>query len=86
MASDHKLVAIVMGKIKNQGPLPFRYSSIWDINTEINEIKESWEPRVSGSPQYIWETKLKNARIKLKEWEEKMKKKKLQQRMDSMQN
>ena len=48
MAFDHKLVATVMGKMENQGPLPFRYSSIWDSNTEISElIKEAWEPRVS---------------------------------------
>lgn len=52
-----------MGKMENQGPLPFRYNSIWDNNTEINElVKEAWEPRVTGSPQYIWETKLKAAR------------------------
>jgi len=69
IASDHKLVTIVMGKMGNQGPLPFRYSSIWDSNTEISElVKEAWEPRVTGSLQYIWETKLKTARTKLKEW------------------
>jgi len=68
-ASDHKPVTIVMGKMENQGPLPFRYSSIWDSNTEISELfKEAREPRVTGSPQYIWETKLKIARTKLKEW------------------
>ena len=66
---DHKSVIIVMEKMENQGPLPFRYSSIWDNNGEINElVKEAWETRVIGSPQYIWETKLKTARIKLKEW------------------
>ena len=48
--SDHKSMATVMGKMENQGPLPFRYNSIWDNNTKINElIKEAWEPRVSGS-------------------------------------
>ena len=58
-----------MGKMENQGSLPFRYSSIWDSNGEINDlVKEAWETRVIGSPQDIWETKLKNLRTKLKEW------------------
>lgn len=65
--SDHKPMAIVMGKMENQGPLPFRYSSIWDSNIEIIElIKEAWEPRVSRSPQYIWETKLKKCKNQVK--------------------
>ena len=34
--SNHKPVTIVMGKMENQGLLPFRYSSIWDNNIEIN--------------------------------------------------
>jgi len=59
-ASDHKSVAIMMGKMENQGPLPFRYSSIWDSNIEFSElVKEARAPIISGSPQYIWETKLK---------------------------
>lgn len=61
-------MVVEMGKLENQGPLPFRYSSIWDSNTETNDlIKKSWEPKVTGSPQYIWETKFKNVRAKLKE-------------------
>ena len=69
IASDYKPVAITMGKIENQGPLPFRYNLICDNNIEISElIKEAWAPRVTGSPRYIWDTKLKNSRAKLKEW------------------
>lgn len=85
--SDHKLVVIAMGKMENQGPLPFRYNSVWDSSTEINElVKEAWALRISGSPQYIWETKLKNLRSKLKEWARaKKKEKELQQKMDSLQ-
>lgn len=50
-ASNHKPVTIVMGKMENQGPLPFRYDSTWDNNAEISElVKEAWEPRVTGSP------------------------------------
>lgn len=44
-------MAIVTGKMENQGPLPFRYNSISGNNIKISElIKEAWELRVSGSP------------------------------------
>ena len=57
--------------------LPFRYSLIWDGNEEISDlVKEAWETRVTESPQYIWETKLKTARTKLKEWARENEKKK----------
>lgn len=68
-ASDHKPVLIARGKLENQGPLPFRYNSTWDNNIEIKKlVKTVWEPGVEGSPHYIWETKIKNLRAKLKEW------------------
>jgi len=55
--SDHKLVVITLGKMENQGPLSFRYNSIWDSCTKTNElVKVAWAPRISSSTQYIWET------------------------------
>lgn len=36
--SDHKPVVIALGKMENQGPLPFRYSSTWDNSTEISKL------------------------------------------------
>lgn len=81
-----------MGKFENQGPLPFRYNSISDDNEEFrNQIKEARAPRITGSPQYIWETKLKNMRARLKEWaraneiRREKRKTELQNEMESMQ-
>jgi len=68
-ASYHKLVVLTLGKLENQGHLPFRYNKIWDNKEEFGkQIKESWKTSVTGSPQYVWETKLKNLRIHLKSW------------------
>lgn len=55
--------------MENQGPLPFRYNPNWDSNEEFrNQIKEGWSKSITGSPHYVWETKLKNLRMNLKIW------------------
>lgn len=42
-ASDHKPVAIILGKMDNQGPLPFKYSPIWDKRKDFrNLISDTW--------------------------------------------
>ena len=68
-SSDHKLVVLTMGKLENQGPLPLRYNSIWDSKEYFGkQIKDSWKKSVTGSPQYVWENRLKNLRMHLKNW------------------
>lgn len=43
MTSDHKPVAIILGKMDNQGPLPFKYNLIWDNNEDFrNLISDAW--------------------------------------------
>jgi len=66
-ASDHKLVIIIMGKMENQGLLPFRYSSIWDNNGEISElVKEAWETSNKITLVYLG-NKIKNCKKQIKE-------------------
>jgi len=68
-ASDHKSVVLTLGKLENQGPLPIRYNPIWNSKEDFGKhIKERWKKSVTGSPQYVWETKLKNLRMHLKNW------------------
>ena len=55
-----------------------------------NQITKAWAQRITGSTHYVWETKLKKLRIKLKTWArenetQKKRKKELQTKMDSMQ-
>ena len=60
---------MILGKMDNQGPLPFKYSPIWDSNEDFkNLISDAWAQKITGSPHYVWETKLKKLRIKLKTW------------------
>ena len=50
-ASDHKPVAIILGKLDNQGPLPFRYNSIWDSNKEFrNQLKRDEHKALQDPP------------------------------------
>ena len=90
-ASDHKPVVLTMGKLENQGPLPFKYNPIWDSKEDFGKlIKDSWKKSVTGSPQYVWETKLKNLRMHLKNWarenylQDKARKVELQKKMDNL--
>lgn len=67
--SDHKPVALKLDKGKNMGLLPFKYNRAWDSNEDFRTlIKEHWAIEISGSPHYIWETKLKLLRIAIKQW------------------
>ena len=32
------------------------------------EVEKIWKQKISGSPSYIWETKLKTTRVRVKDW------------------
>eukprot|EP00253_Pinus_taeda_P009099 PITA_09099 len=54
---------------ENMGPLPFKYNKAWDSRQDFrNLIKEQWARDISGSPHFIWETKLKLLRTAIKQW------------------
>ena len=67
--SDHKPVAIHLVKGENMGPIPFKYNRAWDNSDEFrNLVKEKWATEITGSPHYIWETKIKILRAAIKQW------------------
>eukprot|EP00253_Pinus_taeda_P031988 PITA_31988 len=67
--SDHKPVALQLDKGENMGPLPFKYNKTWDNREDFrNLIKDQWARDISGSPHFIWETKLKLLRTAIKQW------------------
>lgn len=69
IASDHKPVALTLGKLENLGPVPFKFSSTWNNNEEVKKIiAEVWKKPLTGSPIYVWENKLKSRRRELKHW------------------
>ena len=69
VASNHKLVLFELGMAENFGPLPLRYNQLWSSHEEAKqEVENVWRKNISGSPTYIWESKLKAIKAKLKDW------------------
>eukprot|EP00253_Pinus_taeda_P031914 PITA_31914 len=67
--SDHKPVALHLDKGENWGPIPFKYNKAWDSRQDFRDlIKEQWARDISGSPHFIWESKLKLIRSAIKQW------------------
>ena len=51
------------------GPIPFRFSPLWiDQDGFMNTVAKAWELPVVGSPNFVWERKLKNTKVALKAW------------------
>eukprot|EP00253_Pinus_taeda_P016021 PITA_16021 len=67
--SDHKPVALRLDNGSYPGPIPFKYNKEWDSVEGFRDlVKEQWALDISGSPHYIWETKIKNLRNAIKQW------------------
>ena len=67
--SDHKPVLVYFGMAENYGPLPFRYNQRWGSNEEAQkEVESVRKKNISGSPTFIWETKIKATKVSLKDW------------------
>eukprot|EP00253_Pinus_taeda_P015524 PITA_15524 len=59
-ASDHYPITLTLQRHCPLGPIPFKYSSIWNRIPAAKEVVQTtWIHHVEGSPSYIWETKLK---------------------------
>eukprot|EP00253_Pinus_taeda_P036322 PITA_36322 len=68
-ASDHKAVVLSLNKGTNLGPLPFKYNKHWDSHEEFSTlVQNQWANEISGSPHYVWETKLRQLRSAIKQW------------------
>lgn len=68
-ASDHFPITLTLQSQSHLGPLPFKYSSLWNqIPTARDIVKHAWSQHVEGSPIFIWESKLKQTRQALKTW------------------
>jgi len=66
-ASDHKPVVLILDRIGNLNPIPFKYNKAWDSKEDFHKIiKESWDMEIFGSPHYVCESKLKSARSAIK--------------------
>eukprot|EP00253_Pinus_taeda_P022245 PITA_22245 len=71
--SDHKAVFLSLDKETNLGPLPFKYNKSWDSHEEFcSLVQNQWAKEITGSPHYVWETKLKQLRTVIKQWAREM--------------
>jgi hypothetical protein len=67
--SDHKPITLSFRSPQNFGPLPFRFNQLWLDNPDIPTlVAQAWTTSISGSPNFVWESKLKAVKISLKDW------------------
>eukprot|EP00253_Pinus_taeda_P029857 PITA_29857 len=58
--SDHYSITLTLQNHCPLGPIPFKYSAIWNQTPTAKELVQvAWVHHVEGSPTHIWETKLK---------------------------
>ena len=51
------------------GPIPFRFSPLWkEQEGFMNTVSMAWDIPVVGSSNYVWEKKIKNMKVALKNW------------------
>lgn len=68
-ASDHYPITLTLETHCPLGPIPFKFSPLWNqIPTAREIVKETWSQHVEGSPSFILETKLKRTKKALKDW------------------
>ena len=67
--SDHKPILLELALDQDLGPIPFRFSPLWIARDRFwDTVSNSWVVYIEGSPSFIWEQKLKNTKIALKNW------------------
>ena len=67
--SDHKPISLILSPPINLGVIPFRFNPILlQDETILSLIQEEWNLQYFGSPNYIWESKLRSMRSSLKRW------------------
>eukprot|EP00253_Pinus_taeda_P005038 PITA_05038 len=68
-ASDHYPITLTLEAHCPLGPIPFKYSPLWNWILVVRDIvQKTWNHHVEGLPGFIWETKLKRVKQVIKEW------------------
>ena len=69
ISSDHKPILLQIEDEEDLGPIPFRFSPLWkDRDGFMSIVTIAWDLLVVGSPNFVWERKLKNIKVALKDW------------------
>jgi hypothetical protein len=66
---DHKPILLSLEEEEKLGPIPFRFNPLWKEKSGFEEtVRLAWSTSVTGSPNFVWEQKLKITKKALKEW------------------
>ena len=69
LASYHKPILLSLQNIQNLGSIPFKYNPQWITTPGFSEtVRNAWGQPISSSPSFVWEQKIKNTKVALKEW------------------
>ena len=69
LTSDHKPILLQLVDEEYLGSISFRFSPLWiDREGFLVTIFNAWSIPISGSPNFVWEEKLKNTKCPLKDW------------------
>jgi hypothetical protein len=69
LSSDHKPILLQLEEEENMGPIPFHYIPLWtEKEFFLETVNSAWSTLVIGSPNYVWEQKIKPTNHTLKEW------------------
>ena len=69
LSSDHKPNILPIEDEEDLGPIPFRFSPLWKEQEGFMDIVSlAWDIPAVGSLNYVWEKKLKNTKVALKNW------------------
>ena len=66
--SYHKPILLLLEEEENLGPIPFRFSPLWENREGFMDIvNKVWSIHVVGLPSYVWEQKIKATKTALKQ-------------------
>ena len=86
ITSDHKQILLQIEDEEDLGPIPFRFSPLWkDSDGFMNTVTMAWDLPVVGSPKYVWERKLLNTKVALKDWVKHSQKNPINERREALQ-
>jgi hypothetical protein len=67
--SDHRPIRLTLESQQNWGPIPLKLNPLsLDRPEIIQSISQVWNQWITGSPNFIWEQKLKLVNDLLKSW------------------
>ena len=69
LTSNHHPISLLLEEEEYLGPISFRFSPLWIERDGLWEtVSQAWSQFVEGSPNFVFEHKLKHTKYALKSW------------------